>query len=203
MNIIKSVIVMVSLGFSTLAFSATNVAAGAVVTLNGTFGGSDSVWGAGSIAAGSTLTDNNFLPTSTQWNLGTVYWFGGANAGGTSFFPANSIQIDLGGQYSIESLTLQADDNDAYPVLYRNGASDPWQSIWNAPVVGGFGMQTRSLSSLSIVATSFLLGNGNGDGYYGVSEFQAFGAPVPEPETYVMLLVGLGLLGFVGRRKMS
>lgn len=29
----------------------------------------------------------------------------------------------------------------------------------------------------------------------------AIAAPVPEPETYVMLLVGLGLLGFVARRR--
>ena len=28
-------------------------------------------------------------------------------------------------------------------------------------------------------------------------------APVPEPETYAMLLAGLGLLGFIARRKKS
>ena len=30
---------------------------------------------------------------------------------------------------------------------------------------------------------------------------QAFGTTVPEPSTYAMLILGLGLLGFVGRRK--
>ena len=29
--------------------------------------------------------------------------------------------------------------------------------------------------------------------------FEAFSAPVPEPETYSMLLAGLGLLGWFGR----
>ena len=31
--------------------------------------------------------------------------------------------------------------------------------------------------------------------------FSAALAPIPEPETYAMMMVGLGLLGFVGRRK--
>ena len=31
--------------------------------------------------------------------------------------------------------------------------------------------------------------------------FQVGVAPVPEPETYAMLLAGLGLLGFVARRR--
>jgi hypothetical protein len=30
---------------------------------------------------------------------------------------------------------------------------------------------------------------------------ETFSAPVPEPETYAMLLAGLGALGFVGRRR--
>jgi len=34
----------------------------------------------------------------------------------------------------------------------------------------------------------------NVNGYY-------FGAPVPEPETYAMILAGLGLLGFFARRR--
>lgn len=201
MSILKQAIAVALLGFSVTSFAATNVALNATVTLNGTFGGADPVWGAGSLAAGSTLTDGTFLPATTQWNLGTVYWFGGPNIGGTPFFPGNNIQIDLGGQFFVDSLTLQADDNDAYPLFYRNGDADPWVSIWDAPVVGGFGMQTRNTSFAPIIATSFLIGNGNGDGYYSVSEFQAIGAAVPEPETYAMFLAGLGLMGLVSRRR--
>lgn len=33
--------------------------------------------------------------------------------------------------------------------------------------------------------------------------FAANTAPVPEPETYAMMLAGLGLLGFVGKRRMT
>ena len=195
MNILKSAFTVALLGFSAISFAATNVALNAPVSLSGTFGTGDTpVWCCGSLAGASTLTDNVFLTPSTQWNVGTVFWNGFQNRG-------NTIQIDLGGQFSISSLTLQADNNDIYPVFYRNGSADPWQSVWNALSVGGSGMQTRVSDPLSIVATSFLIGNGNGDGYYSVSEFQAFGAPVPEPETYAMMLIGLGLVGFITRRR--
>lgn len=37
----------------------------------------------------------------------------------------------------------------------------------------------------------------------GAYLFAANTAPVPEPETYAMMLAGLGLLGFVGKRRMK
>lgn len=37
----------------------------------------------------------------------------------------------------------------------------------------------------------------------GVYLFSANTAPIPEPETYAMMLAGLGLLGFVGKRRMK
>ncbi|MBY0499603.1 MAG: PEP-CTERM sorting domain-containing protein [Nitrosomonas sp.] len=46
--------------------------------------------------------------------------------------------------------------------------------------------------------------NGSGD-FYGFDylKLSDIAAPVPEPETYAMLLVGLGLLGFASRRRMQ
>lgn len=41
---------------------------------------------------------------------------------------------------------------------------------------------------------------GNGGGSYG-TDLAISMAPVPEPETYAMMLAGLGLVGFVARRK--
>lgn len=37
----------------------------------------------------------------------------------------------------------------------------------------------------------------------GTYQFSLNTAPVPEPETYAMMLSGLGLLGFIGRRRMK
>ena len=41
------------------------------------------------------------------------------------------------------------------------------------------------------------------DGFYVMDDvtFQAAAASIPEPETYAMLLAGLGVLGFVGKRR--
>lgn len=33
------------------------------------------------------------------------------------------------------------------------------------------------------------------------SNYRAYAAPVPEPETYAMLIAGLGLVGFMARRR--
>ena len=53
-----------------------------------------------------------------------------------------------------------------------------------------------------VLANAFRIQSVGGDGFYSVSEFQAQGvAAVPEPETYAMMLAGIGLLGFVVRRK--
>ena len=38
------------------------------------------------------------------------------------------------------------------------------------------------------------------DGFYG-GNFQVAAAPVPEPETYALMALGLGLVGFFGRRR--
>ena len=34
-----------------------------------------------------------------------------------------------------------------------------------------------------------------------MGQVAAIGIPIPEPETYAMLLAGLGLLGFIARRR--
>lgn len=43
--------------------------------------------------------------------------------------------------------------------------------------------------------------NGFSDGYGGSFDMVSFTSPIPESDTYVMLLAGVGLLGFVARRK--
>lgn len=44
-------------------------------------------------------------------------------------------------------------------------------------------------------------GSPAGASYGGSVEFMAVAAPVPEPEIYAMLIAGLGLMGFVARRR--
>jgi len=178
-----------------------NVAFNANVTLNGTFftGG----WGSGLTVLGSTLVDDVFFPRSTQWDQGAVWWDSHNTTG-------QSIIIDLGGTYTIDSFIVQADDNDAYKLYYRDLGTSSWLLAWDIPVVGGWGMQTRPnvlddserYFLPALIVTNALMFEGdlqNSDRYFSVSEIQAFG--VPEPAT--LLFLGFGLLGLLGLRKRS
>ena len=189
----------------------TNVALNKDVTLNGSF--FTNGWGGGLAVDKQTVVDGNFLPQSTQWDQGAVWWDSNQGTGNSG----QNIVIDLAGTFRLSSFIVQADDNDAYDLYYRNGASDPWKLAWAVPnydIVNGVdvsGLQTRPNPSdnaeqyflpSSIVATDLMIkGNSDSDFYYSVSEIQAFGAPVPEPGTIFLLGAGLIGLGFFGRRR--
>ena len=178
------------------AMADTNVALNKTVTVGGgAFGGSSSTWGAGGLAQPSTITDGVFVTNGLQWNSDTVFWY----TGDTQW-----IDIDLGATYNINRIVLQADNNDYYRISYRN-TSNTWSHLADIdPNSAGWGMATGTLSLLTPITTSmFRITDGPaGDCCDSVSEFQAFGvAPIPEPETYAMMLAGLGLLGFVARRR--
>ena len=169
----------------------TNVALGAAVTLNGTFGGDQGGWGDNPLADKQTLTDGVFVPEGQQWNAGSVFW--------NSL--QNSIDIKLSATYSINSFVVQADNNDTYRIEYRQGGN--WVTAWEeVPAYGSWGLVTRPAFTLaSAITTDELRFTATGgDGYYSVTEIQAL-APVPEPEEWAMLLVGAGLVGFQVKRR--
>ena len=67
-----------------------------------------------------------------------------------------------------------------------------------------FGSNNTSLTADSVAAGSYywmVAGNANGD-LGGIYNFTTNTAAVPVPETYALMLAGLGLLGFVGKRRM-
>lgn len=160
---------IVSLGVAVGAAHAQNVAAGKPVSAIGSVGGANV----------STLVDGMYLPRGRQWQTGTVWWNGLAPA----------IQIDLLGTYALNAASVQADDNDAYTLLYRDIATDTWRVWWDVPNYDSFGngMQTRpnpaddsarfSLPEITTDALRFVAARG--DNSYSVSEIQAFAVPAP------------------------
>lgn len=177
-----------------LSHASTNVALGATVSISGPDFGNSGSWGGSSPAPLSSVVDGVYLPNGTQWNTGTVFWSGA--------YDADSVTITLAGTASVSSLTLQADNNDDYLVRYLDTA-DTWHSLTTISPHRSWGMDMgyATLSS-PVLAKAFSISAVGGDGYYSVSEFQANGVmAVPEPETYAMLLAGLGVMGAVARRR--
>lgn len=178
-----------------------NVALHAKVTLDGT-GFKDN----GNRAQPSSVTDGVFLDDTHVWNMGTVYWLG-AKPSDT----LDSVTLTLGAVSLVSSIRLQADTLDTYTVDYRNGAG-AWQALTTMKTINNpigyiytHGMGTGDYAfSAPVTASAFRI-RGNGDGLYAISEFQAFGVAepvsIPEPATWGMLGAGIGLIGFLRRRR--
>lgn len=175
--------------------SLIDVADGAAVILNGEYGVLNNFccgWDPTEpSAAGSTLTDGVLRPQATVWQEGAVWW--DATHPGSA---ANSIEIDLGGFFTLGAFSVQADDNDTYRIEVLN-AADVWITVWDIPAVGGFGLQTRpdpSDPTAAFFISSTIVGDRirftatGGDGFYSVSEINAY---VPEPVSASLLAFAL------------
>jgi hypothetical protein len=183
----RSSAVLVSLAFAGLANGAyTNVALDAPVSL---------VAGSASGAALSTLTDGVFRPRGTQWQSGTVWWNG----------TTTTFEIELGRVWNIVGAIVQADDNDAYRLLYRDMDTGLFEVLWDVPNYDGFGngMQTRPNPANNAeihfftgpVATDALrIAAVSGDSANSLSEVQVF---IPAPGA----AAALGLALIVARRR--
>ena len=136
-----------------------------VTTSGGTFNG----------ASLGTLVDGVFVPRGTHWQSGTIWWTG----------TSPTLHIDLGGIVSLSGAKVQADDNDAYLLEYRDLADNLWKPLWNIPnydsrIVGGmvtrpdFGFtDSNEWFEFSPVTTDQVRFRAtSGDGFYSVSELQ-------------------------------
>jgi len=63
-----------------------------------------------------------------------------------------------------------------------------------------YGTFTSGASQTTVTVSYIITGSGNSAAGWSFDDFE-FSAPVPEPETYALMLAGLGMLGLVSRRR--
>lgn len=102
---------------------------------------------------------------------------------------------------NISSATFYFDDANGY-----GGVSAP-ESVTvdgtNFPIGDPDGSSPFSFfaNGFSFTGNDLVVSIQRGNTWVFLSEVEFNAAPIPEPETYAMLLAGLGLLGFVARRR--
>ncbi len=176
----RSAILLITLAFlllPSLVRAADNVALNKPLTYDGSFGG----------GTDGRAVDGIFMARGTYWKSGSLWWIG----------LSPKVIIDLQGTYVIDSLIVQADDNDAYQVEYWNGST--WQTAWEVPNYDayGAGLQTRPnpddnneryLLPAPIITNKLRFSATSGDDSYSVSEIQAFGTPASTTGAAFILL---------------
>lgn len=217
----KRIVQLLAIGFFITTFFSASAFAVTVSWTDWT-SSSDSFSASGDLSVGSTTVGVGYSGTSAHsfvtTGAGTNYWTGGAYTNGTvdNVPPASDIiALDTGGTVTI---TFSQTIVDPYislaswngntvdfgtPIVIDSFGQGFWGNgtpILNGSSTGFFGSGEvhgvirlpGSFDSITFTHTS--------ENWHGFTVGVAI-APIPEPETYAMLLAGLGLLGFAARRK--
>ena len=134
----------------------------------------------------NNITDGIVLPYGTGYNSSTAVQNAVEWGGAQTVF-----QINLSGEYTLSSIAVDADDNDAYIFEYLDPASNSWTPLYTAPIVSnGVGIVPRAPYTLPTPVTTsavrFHGGQSNdngcfdgtcGQGGYAVAQVQLFGTP--------------------------
>ena len=101
---------------------------------------------------------------------------------------------------------MAGDHNDGFAQFFVDnidvGTYDMYRGGNRILVVNGLDSSAHTLKIVQLGLHSPLSTKGD-VAIFGGAAFNASVSPIPEPETYVMLLAGLALLGFAGRKKVN
>ena len=197
----------------------TNVALGATVSVTATDPDPSAGFNNGTSANLQKITNGTILADATGYGSSAatgqaIEWNGNQYV----------FQISLNGTFTINSVLVDADDNDAYTLQWHDIAANQWDALYIAPIVSqGFGLRTRPNTSnqsqtfsLSTPVTTdavrisggqsndnFTYDGVGGQGGYAVAQVELFGtkAPTAAPEPSSMAVLGAGLAGLIGLRR--
>jgi len=157
------------------------------------------------------VSSNGTFPLAGNWipNTSTSKWITPTASQGQSFDPSANgtyswkLSFDLTGfDANTASFSGQfAADNKAIVKLngVQVGSANGFGSFYSFGANSGF---SSGANTLEFVVTNLAQNSGNPTGLR-VEFLQSNVTPVPEPETYAMLLAGLGLMGVISRRRMK
>jgi len=158
----------------------------------------------------SVIDDGVFTLESTAYGSAvnqSVQWTttDGQPANGTN--SPTTLEIDLGGFFSISGAIMQADDNDSYLLQYHDASNNTWLTLWTVPAISsGNGFRTRPNADQTtfqplgpVITDAVRISAISGDAGLGVSELQLNGSAVPEPSSAAFIALG-GLATFFLRR---
>lgn len=158
----------------------------------------------GFIASGDTLTEAMITITVTA-NAG--YFLSGFNlveSGGYTL-PTLDDTVYLGGVFEaldIEGTTGNFVSAGIAGPEFSAGTNLAWAGGASLAIPGsGWGGTDGLVTSVKLTIDNQLFAFGGGEIWKDAIVIQAIATPVPEAETYAMMLAGLGLVGFMARRR--
>jgi len=170
---------------------------------NQTFGIATFNGGAIGLASGSDYSGTAAAPagvTGAFWTIGTSGY--STDYGSSPLAGSGSITFSQ----ALSSFTFQWGSPDGYNTVEYYSGNTLLGTFTGSAVPTGFGNGDRGVIAFATFTTDALnpitqvkfYSTGNA---FETANFSYVAVPVPEPQTYLMLLIGLGLIGFIRFRK--